>query len=214
MKKIVGISAFLFLCLALVPCASANLIINPSFEYPSIDGSTHALIIDADLEGWLLSGADQKLEIQRDGLFGVWANPYGRQWAELDGNQENSTIFQSVNVTAGTPYHFEFYYSPRPLQGSNADLLFWSVSGSGVNVSGNINAPYGSYLSHPVWSLVSIDFTPTADGDLQILFAENGPADGFGMLLDSVSLNAVPLPAAAWLLGTGLLGLVLVRRRR
>jgi hypothetical protein len=34
------------------------------------------------------------------------------------------------------------------------------------------------------------------------------------MLLDSVSLNAVPLPAAACLLGIGLIGLVLVKRRR
>jgi hypothetical protein len=37
--------------------------------------------------------------------------------------------------------------------------------------------------------------------------------DNIGMLLDNVSLNSVPIPGAAYLLGTGLIGLVAIRRR-
>jgi len=93
-------------------------------------------------------------------------------------------------------------------------MLSWALAGSGLDLSGNLTAPYGTFLSQPVWSLVSLDFTPTSDGSLKVRFAESGYPEGLGMLLDNVSRNAVPLPAAAWLLGTGLIGLVLVRRRR
>jgi hypothetical protein len=211
MRRAIGIAAFLFFSLLWVPFASANLIGNGSFEDPVITG-TFGYVPDDNLTGWSLSGAYPYLEIQRNGLYTGWSNPYGSQWAELDGDKNNSVIYQSVHVTAGTPYHLEFNFSPRP--GSKDGLLYWSVSGSGVGLAGNITAPYGVYLSHPVWSLVSLDFTPTSDGSIEVLFAEKGYPEGLGMLLDNVALNAVPIPTAAWMLGTGLLGLVLVRRRR
>ena len=39
-----------------------------------------------------------------------------------------------------------------------------------------------------------------------------GPA-GTADILATVTLNSVPIPAAVWLLGTGLMGLVVIRRR-
>ncbi len=43
---------------------------------------------------------------------------------------------------------------------------------------------------------------------------DNGGDTGDGFDLDAVSVQATPIPGAAWLLGTGLLGLVGLRRKR
>jgi hypothetical protein len=37
--------------------------------------------------------------------------------------------------------------------------------------------------------------------------------DAFGAALDNVRIEAVPIPAAVYLLGTGLVGLVVLRRK-
>jgi PEP-CTERM motif len=49
--------------------------------------------------------------------------------------------------------------------------------------------------------------------DASIFFAALG-GDNIGPILDNVSLTAVPLPAAAWLLLSGLAGLGFVGRRK
>jgi len=55
----------------------------------------------------------------------------------------------------------------------------------------------------------------TALNDVHIGFRSFGtPNDNQGLWLDNLSLAAVPLPAAAWLLLSGLVGFGFVARRR
>jgi hypothetical protein len=49
------------------------------------------------------------------------------------------------------------------------------------------------------------------DGD-KLSFANAG-GDNIGAILDNVSVSAVPLPAAVWLFGSGLMGFMALRRR-
>jgi len=46
------------------------------------------------------------------------------------------------------------------------------------------------------------------------IFFETGGGDNVGPILDDVSLTAVPLPAAAWLLLSGLVGFGALGRRK
>lgn len=82
--------------------------------------------------------------------------------------------------------------------------------------------PYGSAgqpTPSQVWMLASID--PDGDGVMGIPMAANGPFAGFnanfqatmGGIAD-VSDIPVPIPAAVWLFGSGLLGLVGIARRK
>jgi len=61
--------------------------------------------------------------------------------------------------------------------------------------------------------LSSITGSPFRYVLLQDATAQNNGINGDGFEIDAVAVHPVPLPAAAWLLGSGLLGLVAVRRR-
>jgi hypothetical protein len=58
-------------------------------------------------------------------------------------------------------------------------------------------------------------FTVAAPVMAQIFFrAVTGVSDNIGLLLDNVKLTAVPLPAAVWLMLSGIAGLGAFARRR
>jgi hypothetical protein len=73
------------------------------------------------------------------------------------------------------------------------------------------NKPAGN----TVWMLTSVD--GNGDGVMGIPMALGGPFQGFNANFNanlSPTLEPIPLPAAVWLFGTGLLGLLGVARRR
>lgn len=69
-----------------------------------------------------------------------------------------------------------------------------------------------------VTETVSTTFTPDDDSNFELSFSLNevsdGPNSGTLVAVDNVSLTVVPIPAAAWLFGTALLGVAVVARRR
>jgi hypothetical protein len=71
----------------------------------------------------------------------------------------------------------------------------------------------GAPTKNKVWMLASTD--GNADGVMGIPMAAGGPFAGFNANFNAtLTPSAVPVPAAAWLFGSGFLGLIGVARRR
>jgi hypothetical protein len=70
-------------------------------------------------------------------------------------------------------------------------------------------------VTNEVWTLASVD--GNGDGVMGIPMAAGGPFAGFNMNFNfnlTATPDPVPIPGAAWLLGSGLMGLVAMARRR
>lgn len=180
--------------------AGTNLIINGSFEDPDVASGNWQVF--TSITGWSTEGAGVEV---RDNKVGT--TQFGNQYAELDshGANSNSSIIQSIVTEIGQSYLLSFYYSPRINQSSttNGISVFWngsllqdiSANGSSVNV----------------WTLYN--FVVTGTGQDTLKFKATGIQDTLGGNIDNVALNAVPVPAAAWLFGSALGLLGLARRK-
>lgn len=84
------------------------------------------------------------------------------------------------------------------------DTLFATIGGNTLTANAWWQQPFATY---------TLTFTPVANFSSKLSFQAFG-SDNQGPLLDNVVLSAVPVPAAAWLIGSALLGLVAVGRRR
>lgn len=121
------------------------------------------------------------------------------------GNAETGT--QTLVVGAGQlGAHMLFNWGSS----SNIDVsVLWNADG----MFGN-NAGQRTLTGTTIWDSVSID--GNGDGVPGISMAGGGPFQNFNanFNLQGITPSAVPVPAAVWLLGSGLLGLVGVARRK
>ena len=128
-----------------------------------------------------------------------WANSVVFEKVELFETQEfftDSFFVCCGGVESGPPYRatltdFEF---PEPMDQSGMAVT------TATELLGSLNAP-GSF---------TFDATP---GEYFVsFFGEAGASTSYGMY--GIEISQVPVPAAVWLFGSGLIGLVGMMRRR
>ena len=185
--------------LAAASAAHANLVQNGSFEDTiQADGTWN---VYNNISGWAtVSGPG--IEI-RNNVAGVAS--HGVNFVELDSHNDkntNSAMKQLITTSAGSLYELLFDYSPRINQPSttNGISVFWNGY-----LLADVTATGGS---SNLWVVQRFFVTGTGGND-ELKFLATGKDDSLGGNIDNVRLNAVPVPAAAWLFASaiGLFGL-------
>jgi hypothetical protein len=223
-KKILqtaGVSALLVMTAGV---AQANLLADPGFDI------VDATVNDTAPSGWnTFNGA-------------VATNPVSGAPSPVADSPDNSLklfnfggAFQTIeNVAPGTLFESSgvgMNFSGDALSGSSEILLqvvFRNAAGqyAGTAANGNFALNFNVFESNritssttsDVWTLMDFSggapiLAPDDTSYLEYFILQVNAASGAGFV-DSVSLTAVPIPAAVWLFGSGLLGLVGVARRR
>jgi hypothetical protein len=107
-----------------------------------------------------------------------------------------------------------------PVSGSGSSATFWEVTLSGLGAGGTANLDLSTVISGPI-SNFAAGFLGTngiglSDGvyTLAILLLPSTSSYTFEVALSNVAGGVVPVPAALWLFGSALLGLVGVTGRK
>lgn len=184
-----------------------NLLINGSFEYPTVPNGTW--VQDGSLSGNASFGWEydpgQVVEI-RNNAVGTAQDGYN--YVELD-STNNMSIWQTIATTVGQAYEISFWYSPRIDQpaSTNGINVYWGVT---LLSDPTITGDGGSIND---W--VKYTYTAVATGITSTLkFSAEGASDSFGGNIDNVAISTVPLPGAALMFGSALLGAGVLRRRK
>jgi choice-of-anchor C domain-containing protein len=193
------------LIVALLATPAGAAILNGGFEdgaYPG--GGFGTLSYGAmNLSDWAVGGNSI------DWIDNYWQPAEGSRSIDLSGNGPGS-LSQQFGTLPGTTYRLTFAMAGNP-DGGDAmkDLRVTALDiGSGdytFDTTGKTRTAMG-------WD--TREFVFTARTYATTLIFESLENDAYGPALDAVAVNVVPLPPAAWLLGSGLIGLVAVRRRR
>jgi hapalindole biogenesis HpiC1 cyclase-like protein/PEP-CTERM motif-containing protein len=224
-----GTLGLLLLGLVGVQARSANLIVNGSFEVPTVPvGSFHDFGSGSTLiTGWTVVGPQASVV---SNTFSQECCTFpaedGVQWLDLTGDNANSAegVEQTIATTAGTQYMLSFFvgniHDPNGIFGttSSVKVFLGGPSGTLLDTVTNSSTTPGTQ----VWQEFFEQFTATGSSTT-IAFINNDPRGDNSNGLDNVSLEAgrtvgvVPEPATLTLIGIGLFGLSLgrkIRRRR
>lgn len=180
--------------------ASANLIANGSFE--TLDGSPTLLNGSWEavanggtrIAGW--SVGDTSVDVVRS----PYAVQEGQFAIDLAGTPGPGSIFQNLSTVGAQGYTLSFYASSN---GPASTLQVWWAG----SLLDTVNTPAGNTFQF--FSYLVLGAGPSTE----IRFRST-QTDNDGAIVDNVSVNAVPLPAAVWLLGSALLGVGVIARKR
>ncbi|MBX3616635.1 PEP-CTERM sorting domain-containing protein [Nitrosomonas sp.] len=130
--------------------------------------------------------------------------PGNGNYIDLDGSTSNSGVFaNSVNLISGVTYTLSFDLAGSQRGSTETVDINFGTASTSVTLGGS--APLTAY---------DLSFTPSASGVYGFSF-ENLGGDNVGLLLDNVSVSAVPEPEtyAMLLAGLGMLGFMLRSRK-
>jgi len=196
-KKMIVVAAMAILAIsAQAGTASANLVQNGNFATGDLTSWTQTNITADDLVA-VTTTAGNPSTFAGQGAYEL----------VLGTNGVVGTISQAFATTAGQSLTVSFWLANDDINPNNTNVFQAVLNGQVETLAGlnqNLASPYTQY-----------QFTTTATGASTTL-AFNFLNDPSIYHLDNVDVEATPtpIPAAFWLLGSGLMGLVGVRRRK
>jgi hypothetical protein len=146
--------------------------------------------------------------------------------AQLNSPQTNAAVFlQDSNGLGGDPLvvgsnpilTFDAKGLPGVSEVDNFALRY--LDDIGTILSDSLLQNYGGSINDSSWTQISFDLGVVPAGAVAAFLEISqgiGPFDSAQILIDNVNLEVaqVPVPAAVWLFGSGLLGLIGVARRK
>ncbi len=195
---------------------AANLIVNGGFENPDIsttvgnrDSNTHTdwnYFDSMNVAGW----DGYNIEIWNSANMGT-VGYEGVQHAELNSHPTGSyNLYQGFATEVGQTYEISFGYMARVDDQESFEVgIVNDISDFGV--SSLFAATLDDHVTGQ-WSTFTDTFVATSDYSI-IYFKALQPETTLGNFIDDVAVSAVPIPAAAWLFASALLGLVGFGRR-
>jgi len=150
-------------------------------------------------------------------------NPYGitcfnnsQGCVDLDGSTSHAGVLETAGtftLLAGHTYELSAEVSGNQ-RGASADNLEFGFL-KGTNLTGALSdVTVSGIVSGSPFTLYTLFYTPLTNVNATAFFYDVNGTNDQGPILDNVKITAVPLPAAAWLMLSGLAALAAVARRR
>jgi hypothetical protein len=204
-SSFIGVAAIAFTLLTSTARGGANLVVNGSFETPTVPvgGYNNFPGGSTAITGWTVVGVDSSVGSTAFTQSGIaFHAQQGNQFLDTAGvtsNSSTSGVSQNVPTAAGATYILSFYV------GSATDHNFFYPSTVDLRIDGgprvsytNPNAPTDQLN----WMQFTVTFTAT--GATATLTFLNGSASyNYESLLDNVTLEAAPACGPADLAGQG-----------
>ena len=165
--------------------AFATLVVNGGFETGDFTGWTHGgYTADTDVSDWHV----------HTGTYAAHLGPVG----------SDGILSQALATTPGQSYTVSFWLqSGQTLIDANTPNDF-HLSWDGGVIFSLVNAPLFGYTQYSFVTQATSSSTTLSFG------FRNDPTYFF---LDDVDVSPVPIPGAVWLLGSGIVGLIGLKRR-
>jgi hypothetical protein len=186
-SNIGALAAAVMLTFGVTASAQANLLTNGDFE-------------TGDFTGWNVAANYTDVVSTSSTLGGPQSGNY---FAALGSVGSLGTVSQTVATSAGQNYDLSYWFASDGYGPNYFDVL-WNGAQIGASAENNV----GKFGWTP------FNFTVVGTGTDTLTFQERNDTAYQGLDHVSLALTSVPVPSAAWLFGSGLLGLVGAARKR